>query len=1002
MISGRIPDAPRFRLQLLGGLTLLRPDGTEDPRLGSRGRKLVLLAYLGLARRPVPRDRLATFLWGHRDDERARHSLRDALSVLRQALGSAIPSRREMIALAPDAPLDIDLLELQAAARAADHARVVELYRGAFLDGVYVSDAHEVTDWIAEERTAAERLFVMACAAECTRLALARDWDGCAALARGWLDADPLDAAALEWRLRALGAPDTPAALRGAIAEYSRHDALLARDDETPAPVARLLSEQFTVRLSGMAESVLFSEGECASSARAEAVTVPSSPEAPFVPARTAVALSQGPARIKRLVIAAGMGLLLTATAVSLMKPGDVTLGAGDLIVAGIESPSPAAEDDWLEDGLPRLLASSLIREQVPGVVDPSSVRAAARTARLGDANGRTKGAESMAIARRLGAATLVSGEITRGAGRYLLDLAVQDVASGRVRHRLTVSDTSLFGLVDQATARVLAAVDRPGSGFHFEDVETSSVAAYRAYVRALDRMDAGRPAEAAQLFDIAVAADSTFSAALQGRMQLLTSITVAAQDSLHRLREALPRARRRESDFDRGASAVLNAIHQGDAPRSAQLSRELVMHYPRDARAYGLLVSALQMEGSFDEAINVGMRALALDSAARTDGDGRCATCALYGSITISALAIGDVSRATIAARRAVALNATEPAPWGWLARALLASERPADAIDAATRALQLAPREEAVAEGLGWLLLETGRFQAVDSLIRDWGRPGSEFVTMALDLRGALLRERGQYDAAARANAYSIERATGAGDTASLRLVYASSLALGGDLIAAVRVFEHAALHLDDVEQRGRVGLPPALEARAFAWPHALLADALFLGGSRDTLRLIALADSIEIVGRRSGFGRDVRLHFHVRGLVAEIGGRWQEAERAFERARWGRGGWTRTNIELARVQIAQGRPGDAIATLHDTRFGTLGAMGRYAPRTEIAAALAEAFLVAHQPDSAAAYLSRVRDAWGQADAPQRRRLAAIERQVRVGTVTDVGPTRQRLQRP
>src|SRR5437868_7983966 len=62
----------------------------------------------------------------------------------------------------------------------------------------------------------------------------------------------------------------------------------------------------------------------------------------------------------------------------------DVTAAeAAELIVAGIESPSRAPDDVWLESGLPRLLTSSLIRERVPGVVDPSGVRAAGRSAGL-------------------------------------------------------------------------------------------------------------------------------------------------------------------------------------------------------------------------------------------------------------------------------------------------------------------------------------------------------------------------------------------------------------------------------------------------------------------------------------------------------------------------------------------------------------------------------------------------------------------------------------------
>jgi DNA-binding SARP family transcriptional activator/Flp pilus assembly protein TadD len=979
----------RFQLQMLGGLTLLRPDGSEDPALGARGRKLVLLGYLALARRPVARDQLATFLWGHRDDERARHSLRDALSVLRQALGSAIPTRRELIALEPDAALEVDVLELRAAARLGDHARVVALYRGAFLDGVHVSDAHEVADWIAEERRAAERLFVTACAAECARLAQAGEWDACALLARRWLDADALDAAPLEWRMRALAAPDTPAALRGALAEYQRHAGLLAKlYEETPAASARVASEQLAIRLAEAPDPI---------------AAVAQSPKPAEGRAAPPVQAGRRPVRWSRrtgMAVAAGAILLLTAAAVALLRPGATPPGATDLVVAGIESPSRAPEDNWLEDGLPRLLASSLLREQVPGVVDPSRVRAAARTARLGNPAGRTTGAEALLVARRLGAATLVSGEITRGGGRYLLDLAVRDVTSGAIRQRVAVSDTGLFALVDQATARLLAAVDRPGSGFRFADVETSSVEAYRAYTLALDRLDAGRNLEAEQLLDAAVAADSSFAAALQVRMQLLTSLTGPGRDSLRRLSEVLPRVRRHQTDFDRRAAEAMTASAQGDAGRGEQIARDLVTRYPRDPRAYALLIHQVSARGNFAEAVQVATRALALDSAGRTPGSGPCATCGLYGSIVMASLAAGDAARAYSAAQRAASLNPAAPAPWLWLSRALLAKGLAAEAIAAAEKAWRLAPLEESTLDGLGWLLLETGQLAAADSLIRDWGRPGSELTGMALDLQGALWRERGQYEAAARVNARAVAQASGAGDTAALRLIYASSLARTGDVAAARRVFELAAVHTTDTAGRSRLGLSPSTEARTFVWPHALLADAVFLSGSRDTLLLLALADSIEIIGRRSGFGRDGRLHFHVRGLIAEAGGRWADAERAFEQARWGRGGWTRTNVELARTQLAQGRARDAIATLQDARFGTLGGMGRYAPHSEINAALAEAFLAARLPDSARVYAALVRAAWPQADPPQRRRLAAIERAVQGGTVAEDIHRRPRVQ--
>jgi tetratricopeptide (TPR) repeat protein len=565
-----------------------------------------------------------------------------------------------------------------------------------------------------------------------------------------------------------------------------------------------------------------------------------------------------------------------------------------------------------------------------------------------------------------------------------LLDLVIRDVATGSVRDRISVTDTSLFGLVDRATARLLAVVDRPAGAFRFEGVETSSVEAYRTYILALDRLDAGRETEAIQLLDAAVSADSTFAAALRTRMLSLTSWTSAAQDSLRRLRDALARLQSRESDFDRRALAAVNASQQGDATRAERIARDLAQRYPRDARAQRSLISDLLNLGEFSEASRVATQALALDSAARAPGRESCATCALYGALVTTALALGDAPRAEAAARSAVAANPSEPAPWGWLSRAAEASGLHAEATSAAQEAMRLAPREASTAEAFGWLMLETGQLAVVDSLIRAWVRPGSELASIGLDLTGALLRERGEYSAAARANARAVARARSEDDSAALGLVYASSLARTGDITAARRMFEQAG-HVGDSTRGSRRVLTPTLIARAFAWPHALLADALFLAGSRDTLLLLALADSIETLGSRSSLARDGRLHFHVRGLVAEIGGRWPEAERAFEQARWGRAGWTRTNVELARAQLAQGRPRNAIMTLQEKRFGSLDGMGRYAPYSEINAALAEAFLAAHLPDSARAYAAKVRPAWANADAPQRHRLSAIEQALR-----------------
>lgn len=230
-----------FRLLTLGRVALVHPDGSEDESLCKRRRKLVLLAVLALAGRPLPRDLLVDMFWGDEDEARARHSLSDALSHLRRSLGrDAISARRSEVSLAPRAPLVVDAIELAAAAP-HDPARAVALYAGPFLDGVYVDGSPRFEQWVAGERDRLARLFLKACEARCLALARARQWEECGALAARWLAAAPLSADAALYRLNALKAPGTREADAGALAEYRRIEARLASEYEL-APDERVAS----------------------------------------------------------------------------------------------------------------------------------------------------------------------------------------------------------------------------------------------------------------------------------------------------------------------------------------------------------------------------------------------------------------------------------------------------------------------------------------------------------------------------------------------------------------------------------------------------------------------------------------------------------------------------------------------------------------------------------------------------------------------------------------
>ena len=114
---------------------------------------LALLVYLARSpRRTRSRDHLTGLLWGDRPETAARHSLREAIHVLRRCAGEAgVEATAEHARLADDTVLlDVDLMEEHAAAGRWEEA--AQLVSGEFLEGFSVPGATEFEDWLAAER----------------------------------------------------------------------------------------------------------------------------------------------------------------------------------------------------------------------------------------------------------------------------------------------------------------------------------------------------------------------------------------------------------------------------------------------------------------------------------------------------------------------------------------------------------------------------------------------------------------------------------------------------------------------------------------------------------------------------------------------------------------------------------------------------------------------------------------------------------------------------------
>ncbi len=118
-----------------------------------------LLYYLACQPGPHPREELADLLWGETPEAKARRSLTQAVSNLRKLVGDVFVVDRLSVGLDETAihQLDVAVFEdsLTANKSQADVQQLgeaVELYRGDFLEGMYVKGAATFEEWQFSQR----------------------------------------------------------------------------------------------------------------------------------------------------------------------------------------------------------------------------------------------------------------------------------------------------------------------------------------------------------------------------------------------------------------------------------------------------------------------------------------------------------------------------------------------------------------------------------------------------------------------------------------------------------------------------------------------------------------------------------------------------------------------------------------------------------------------------------------------------------------------------------
>lgn len=240
-----------IRLRLLGPPRLLVDGEAPPPELLWR-KHLALLVYLHCApARGATRAHLLDLLWGHRPEAAARHSLNEALRVIRRGLGDdAVDTAGDRVRLA--VPVDSDLRDVEALLAGGELTAAGEQVGGEFLEGFALSGAPSFEDWVSSQRVEWRRRGsdLLADAAEQD---LARgDAESAARVASRAASLDPASPRAVAVAMRAMALVGDRA---GALAHHDRLVAALAEAGGVEPPSLSALASRIRAGRSRPADS---------------------------------------------------------------------------------------------------------------------------------------------------------------------------------------------------------------------------------------------------------------------------------------------------------------------------------------------------------------------------------------------------------------------------------------------------------------------------------------------------------------------------------------------------------------------------------------------------------------------------------------------------------------------------------------------------------------------------------------------------------------------------
>ncbi len=927
------------------------PDGSDRPLPPLGPRRLALLAVVAAAGpRGITREKVLGILWPDSDEEQARHTLSQTLYLMRRDTGAAWVVGTTHLRLGP--ALASDIGEFEDALDGDRLAHAAGLYAGPFLDGFYLTGAPEFERWVEETRA---RLQLVARRALET-LARRATEAGTVDEAAGWWQRlgriDPFESTYALGRIRALSACGNRA---GALRHAREYESRVRRELDAD-PDSRIVE--------------LIAELQRTSAEAAHAPPLPPAASmAGPAPIRTQPRTAPQPTarvRMRTWVTAVLIAGLLAAAATWRIRGSDASSAAAPpvLAVGSILSRDTTAAGPFVR----AMLATNLARLRGIHVVSNSRMvellpRAAANT---------TDGIAE--AARRAGATEVVEGEVDAIEGGLVLTLRRVALRSGVALQGYTVRAADVFALADSATFAIaydLGLDPPPGA---VATVRTGSTIAYALYEQGLRLYYQGDRPGASRLMGAALARDSTFAMAAFFAWQ--SDRALNRSDEADRALQLLRRLAGRTVDRERLWIEGTIAEQHAPALEFLGIAREMTDRFPDDPDGQILLGNALAGNGDWAGAVTAYERAIAIDSVAGALAGPYCRVCTAIQGLQTAFAWWDSIGGAERAARRLLGFRPAEGTSWTAVVEPLLRQGRRGEAEAAIARADKLSAVRWDFRPWLDRDLIRWGRLDELEA------RLVSELHSTPPDLQGertwllALgLRNQGRLSDAGRLAADGVVPGTTLRLDGHHDLVTLAIVALDGG-----RPTESARRFLDMVadDQASELSLGP--KARQTAWHMTLAATALAAAG--DTVRVRALADSVERIGRASSSGRDHRLHHFLHGLLLQRQNRHAEAVESFRRSLFSTtDGYTRINLEIARSLMIERRHAEAIAILQPALRGGVDGSNTYVTHTELREMLAHAFHATGRADSAAVHYAAVAHAWRRADPVFRERLALAQ---------------------